>query len=127
MRLLLDTHVLLWSLLGSRRLGPATRRRLEDPANDCYVSAASTWEIAIKAGLGKSLPEFDLESLEEVIVAAGFRPLPVTLAHSLVIDGSDLPQGDPFDRLLLAQCHVETLRLLTADRNLLVSPLAIAA
>lgn len=103
------------------------RLLLEDPGNECYVSAASTWEIAIKAGLGKSPASLDLAGIEAAIIASGFRPLPVTLAHSLAIDGSQLPHGDPFDRLLLAQCHVETLRLLTADRMLLVSPLATPA
>ena len=119
--------MLLWTLLGSRRLSVRTRDLLEDPGNECYVSAASTWEIAIKAGLGTSPAGVDLGDLEASILASGFRPLPVTLAHSLALDGSELPHGDPFDRLLLAQCHVETLRLLTADRMLLASPLAIAA
>ena len=127
MRLLLDTHVLLWALLGSDRLTVGIRRLLEDPGDECFVSAASTWEIAIKAGLGKSPADIDLAGLEEAILASGFRPLPVTLAHSLAIDGSELPRCDPFDRLPLAQCHVETLRLLTADRMLLASPLAIPA
>lgn len=127
MRLLLDTHMVLWTLTGSARLSSAARRLLGAADNECFVSAASTWEIAIKAGLGKAPLRVAPAELEAAIVDAGLRPLPITLAHSLAIDAVDLAHGDPFDRLLLAQCHVETLRLLTVDRMLLASPLALAA
>jgi PIN domain nuclease of toxin-antitoxin system len=127
MRLLLDTHMVLWTLTGSARLPRAARRLLGDPDNECFVSAASTWEIAIRSGLGKSPLSLAPADLEAAIVDAGLRPLPITLMHSLAIEAVQLPHSDPFDRLLLAQCHVETLRLLTVDRMLLGSPLALAA
>ncbi len=119
--------MVLWTLTGRARLSAAARRLLGEPDNECFVSAASTWEIAIKAGLGKSPLRMAPAALEAAIVDAGLRPLPITLAHSLAIDAVELGCGDPFDLLLLAQCHVETLRLLTVDRMLLASPLALAA
>lgn len=125
MKLLLDTHIALWALADRSRLSPAARSLLEDPDNECWVSSASVWELAIKVRLGKHRLAYPLERLEEAIEAAGFRSLPVKIRHALATARVETPHADPFDRLLLAQCQAETLRLLTADKQL--ANLAVAA
>jgi len=103
MRLLLDTHAFLYFLAGHERLSPGAREAMEE-GEEAYVSAASVWEIAIKAGLGRlELPE-DLESfLLEAMEAEALMPLPVTLAHAPMVRGLPWHHKDPFDRLLVAQ------------------------
>jgi len=112
MRLLLDTRVFLWAVAGSRRLKPAARRIIES-ADQVYVSAASIWEVAIKAQLGKI--EADADQLVAAIDASGFAELPVRAAHAAGVAGLALHHNDPFDRLLLAQAITEPLKFLTAD------------
>lgn len=126
MRVLLDTHMLIWSLEDSPRLPRWARAVLEDADNECWVSSASVWEIAIKAMLGKVRLAQPLEVLEGAVERAGFRRLEVTVRHAAAIERIELTHGDPFDRLLLAQCEVETLRLLTADRLLAGLPVALS-
>jgi PIN domain nuclease of toxin-antitoxin system len=112
MRLLLDTHVFLWAVTGSRRLKSSARARLSR-ADAVYVSAASIWEIAIKAKLGKI--EADADSLAAAIEGSGFQELPVSTQHAAAVTRLPLHHGDPFDRLLLAQAFSEPLRFVTAD------------
>lgn len=120
---LLDSHVLLWLLASPERIGKACRRAL-DAAAEVRFSAASVWELAIKAELGKvSIPD----GLAASAAAAGLRELYVTAAHAEATarvslphrDPFDLPHRDPFDRMLVAQAASERLTLLTADRVLL--------
>ena len=126
MRVLLDTHVLLWALADSPRLSASARELLEDPTHDCFVSGASVWELAIRVRLGRHRLDWSLDEIEDVIEQSGYRALPVTLRHAAAIHRVDLPHGDPFDRLLLAQCEVETLRLLTADAALRGQPAVVS-
>ena len=112
MRLLLDTHIFLWAVAGSPLLKPATRRVIES-ADQVYVSAASIWEIAIKARLGKI--EADPYELTAAIDESGFVELPVRSAHAAGVGRLALHHNDPFDRLLIAQAIAEPLKLLTAD------------
>ena len=112
MRLLLDTHIVLWAITGSTRLTRATRRLMES-ADEVYVSAASFWEIAIKAGLGKV--EADPDAVAAAIEPSGFLELPVHAAHAARVARLPPHHHDPFDRLLIAQALVEPLRLVTAD------------
>jgi PIN domain nuclease of toxin-antitoxin system len=112
MRLLLDTHIFLWAVSGSPRLKSAIRRTIES-ADQVYVSAASIWEIAIKAQLGKI--EADPEELAAAIEASGFIELPVRAAHAAAVARLAPHHADPFDRLLVAQAIAEPLKLLTAD------------
>jgi PIN domain nuclease of toxin-antitoxin system len=115
MRLLLDTHVFLWAVADSPSLTSEARRTIAD-ADEVYVSAASIWEVAIKAGLGKI--QVDIGQLAGAIGASGFVELPVTVAHAACV--SELPHHhrDPFDRMLIAQAMTEPLVLLTADAML---------
>ena len=115
MRLLLDTHLLIWSLDDSGRL-PASARELIGSAARVHVSAASIWECAIKIGLGKL--RVDLGQLRQACTQAGFHELPVTAAHAERVLALPSIHRDPFDRLLVAQADVEPMRLLTADATL---------
>jgi PIN domain nuclease of toxin-antitoxin system len=124
---LLDTHVLIWVLEDSPRLSRRARAWVADPANECWVSAASIWEIAIKARLGKLELASPLASLERAVADSGLAALDVTLGHAAGVGRAEATHGDPFDRLLLSQCEIETLRLLTADRLLVSHPVALAA
>ncbi len=115
MRLLLDTHIFIWSVTDSRRLKASARAYLS-AAEIVYVSAASIWEIAIKARLGKI--EGDPEAFAAAIDASGFQELHVTSAHASAVTKLPLHHADPFDRLLLAQAFSEPLRFVTSDRAL---------
>jgi len=115
MRLLLDTHVFLWAVSADRRLKSSTRDFLSQ-ADAVYVSAASIWEIAIKARLGKI--EADAASLADAIDDSGFRELVVSARHAAAVAKLPMHHHDPFDRLLLAQAFLEPLRLVTVDDKL---------
>ena len=116
MRLLLDTHLFLWSVADSPRLSAEARRSIVS-ADEVYVSAASIWEAAIKAGLGKI--RGDVAQLAEAIGGSGFIELPVTAVHAARVAELPSHHRDPFDRLLVAQAMIEPLVLLTADAALL--------
>lgn len=110
---LLDTNVVLWVLEGNPRLGPAARRALSS-GRPLHVSPASTWELGIKARIGKIVVP---ANLAQGIGAAGLTPLPVTIDHTLTEVA--LPHRDPFDHLIVAQARCEDLVLVTADRVLI--------
>jgi len=112
MRLLLDTHVYLWVVMGSPSLTAAARSAIES-AEQTFVSAASIWEIGIKARLGKI--EADPDELVAAIEQSGFLELPVRAVHAAAAARLPLHHSDPFDRLLAAQAVSEPLRLMTAD------------
>jgi PIN domain nuclease of toxin-antitoxin system len=115
MRVLLDTHLFIWSVTGDRRLKPGLRTHLAS-AQAVYVSAASIWEIAIKVRLGKI--DGDPEKLVAAINSSGFLELAVTARHAAAVAKLPMHHSDPFDRLLLAQAFSEPLRLLTVDKVL---------
>jgi len=113
MRLLLDTHVVLWWMFGLPRLGPAAQAAIADPTAEVRVSGISAGEIAIKQSLGR------LEAPDDFVARLtedGFSELPLTTAHGLALAELPLHHRDPFDRLLVAQARVEGLTLVTADR-----------
>ena len=117
MRLLLDTHVFLWAVSGSRRLTTRIRAVIEG-ADEVFVSAASIWEIAIKVRLGRL--QADPVSMVGAIEESGFKELPVRAAHAAHVASLPLHHTDRFDRLLVAQAVTEPLRLLTADDALAI-------
>jgi len=115
MKLLLDTHLLLWAA-GSPDLLPATARPLlEDAQNELLFSAASLWEIAIKSGLGRSDFKVDARVLRRGLLDNGYQELFITSEHAVFIDSLLPLHRDPFDRILLAQACVEGITLLTTD------------
>jgi len=115
MRILLDTHLLLWAMGASRKLPRTVRARLLDPANDIYYSAASLWEIAIKSGLRRKNFRVDIEALLAALRESGFVELPITAVHAAGIAKLPAIHKDPFDRLLVAQSMAEPMTLLTND------------
>ena len=122
MRLLLDTHLLVWAMGDPERLPAGCAAMLEDPSNSLVFSVASLWELVIKQALGR--PDFNLEPslLRQALLGGGWQELPIEASHALAV--SQLPplHRDPFDRLLLAQAQVEGLLLLTADSQLSLYP-----
>lgn len=115
MRLLLDTHLLLWAAASSKRLPRDARRTIEDPANEVYFSAASVWEIAIKISLRRKDFHIDLATLLQALPEMGMTELLVSAAHAARVSGLPQIHRDPFDRLLIAQSIAEPLTLLTND------------
>jgi PIN domain nuclease of toxin-antitoxin system len=110
-RVLIDTHLLLWALGAPARLPPKARRIIRDA--DVYVSAASIWEVSIKAALGKL--RADPQEVLEALQPAGFLSLPITGEHAARVASLPPVHRDPFDRLLIAQALEEPMRLLTDD------------
>ena len=115
MRLMLDTHLLLWAVASSRRLSGAARALLEDADNEIYFSAASLWEISIKGALRRNDFTVDPEVFRQALLESGLIELPVTGAHAVGVAKLPAVHRDPFDRLLIAQCLHEPLILVTND------------
>jgi len=118
LKILLDTHLLLWAVGHSDRLKPEIRQLIEDASNVLYFSAASIWEVSIKTGLGRADFAADPEGLRRELVNGGFLELPVSAAHAVAV--LDMPplHKDPFDRMLIAQARHEGFLLLTADATI---------
>jgi PIN domain nuclease of toxin-antitoxin system len=114
-KLLLDTHLLLWAAEKPGRLSLAARKLMNDVGNELMFSAASFWEIAIKRGLGRSDFQVDPRLLRRGLLDNGYSELLIGSDHALAIDGLPLLHKDPFDRILIAQAMVEGITLLTAD------------
>lgn len=112
MRLLLDTHVLLWALESPGTLKAQARAAIENPRNPVLVSAVSSWEIGVKTAIGKLRTPFDLT---EQLRVKRFRQLHVTIEHGLRVGELPLHHRDPFDRLLVAQAQLEGLTIVTRD------------
>jgi PIN domain nuclease of toxin-antitoxin system len=114
-KLLLDTHLLLWASDRPQRLSEQARRLLNDPDNALVFSIASLWEVAIKQSLNRSDFRADARLLRRGLLDNGYDELPVTGAHAVALDSLPPLHNDPFDRILLAQAKVEGITLLTSD------------
>jgi PIN domain nuclease of toxin-antitoxin system len=117
-RLLLDTHVLLWSAETPEKLSATARRELEDASNTLFFSAASIWEIAIKISVGKLHLSMSPGQLVESLANSDFTELPVASSHAAKVASIPLHHRDPFDRLLIAQAEIEQLSLVSKDTGL---------
>ncbi len=115
MKLLLDTHLLLWAAGQPSRLTAAARRLIDAPANVLLFSSASIWEVAIKRGLGRRDFQADPRLLRRGLLDNGYSELPILSEHVVAIESLPPIHKDPFDRLLVAQATVEGFTLLTAD------------
>lgn len=115
MKLLLDTHLLLWAAAHPERLSAQARALIEAPDNELVFSVASLWEIAIKRGLGRSDFQLEPRVLRRALIDNGYIELPITGEHALAIDELAPLHKDPFDRMLIAQALSEGITLLTAD------------
>ncbi len=118
MRLLLDTHTLIWFCEGNAKLGEKAKDALEDGVNECFVSHATPWEMAIKLSIGRLHLQMELEEFfPAVLNANGFDFLAPKVAHYQELVRLPFHHRDPFDRLLIAQAKVEGLVLVTRDTN----------
>jgi PIN domain nuclease of toxin-antitoxin system len=124
-KLLLDSHVLLWAAGQPDKLPGRARSLLDDPANALIFSAASLWEFAIKQGLGRDDFRVDLHLLRRGLLDNGYSELAVTSAHAVAVDLLPSLHQDPFDRMLVAQALVEGVTLVTADPQVAQYPVAI--
>ena len=117
MKLILDTHVLLWWLNNNEPLSKEASQVICDSANLIFVSAATAWEISIKKSLGKLEAPDDIE---DALLVNRFQPLPITFPHALLAGQLPRHHDDPFDRLLVAQSRIENLTLITRDQKQLL-------
>lgn len=116
MKLLLDTHALIWWLAGDPALSLAARDAIADEANRVAVSAASAMEIATKFRLGKLAQAAVLaQDFEAIIAAQGFEPLPISVHHARIAGAMAIAHKDPFDRLLIAQAQAEGMLLVSNE------------
>jgi len=115
LKLLLDTHLLLWAAGSPDRLPAAARRLLDDPHNEPIFSSASPWEVAIKQGLRRGDLRVDARLLRRGLLDNGYEELPITSEHAVALDTLPPIHKDPFDRILLAQSMIEGITRLTAD------------
>ena len=115
MNLLLDTHALIWFITDDNKLPRNTRTLIEDPDNNCFVSIATLWEIAIKNSLGRLDLNAELDVIFRIIDETGFELLPITTDH--ILANAHLPHyhHDPFDRIIIAQSIDENLCVISKD------------
>ena len=115
MKLLLDTHLLLWIAIDSDRLSPSTRELIENTENNLLFSAASIWEVAIKTSLGREDFALDPRLFRRGLIDNNYIELPITSEHAVTVNNLPPIHRDPFDRILVAQAMVEGIILITAD------------
>jgi len=118
MRILLDTHILLWALAEPKKLSKETRAHLEDSEAEILFSAASIWEIAIKAQIGRITFSARPDEIAQAAIGSGFLELPVRAAAAALVAQLPLHHRDPFDRLLIAQAMSEPAIFCTVDKGL---------
>jgi PIN domain nuclease of toxin-antitoxin system len=114
-RLLLDTHALLWWGTLDRALTPKAKKAIAHEQSEIYVSAASAWEIAIKVRLGKLEWPAGAGSVNAYVLGQGFRPLPISLSHAEAAGQLAISHRDPFDRMLIVQAQAEELLLVSNE------------
>jgi PIN domain nuclease of toxin-antitoxin system len=114
-KLLLDTHLLLWAAGEPRRLSRQARTLIDDPDNELLFSAASLWEVAIKRGLGREDFTVDARLLRRGLLDNGYSELPINSQHVIAMESLPPIHKDPFDRILVAQAVIEGIMLLTVD------------
>jgi PIN domain nuclease of toxin-antitoxin system len=116
MRVLLDTHVLIWLVEGDKNLSTVARSAIEDEDNSLYLSIASLWEITIKLSLGKLDLQLSVdEMVESFLIPGGIEILQIETSHLSILRDLPLHHRDPFDRLIIAQAQAEGMRLVSAD------------
>ncbi|MWQ84786.1 type II toxin-antitoxin system VapC family toxin [Glaesserella parasuis] len=120
MKILVDSHILLWLAWDKKEnLSPQAVELLDDPTSEIYFSLASLWKIAIKSSLGKPDFDIDVEALEQGLIQVGCRMLAIELPHILKQAQYPFIHRDPFDRLLMAQAEVENVFFMTSDTMIL--------
>lgn len=122
MKLLLDTHLLLWAAEGFEYVPPDAQTLMSDLENELFFSVASLWEIVIKCGLGREDFKVDPRILRRGLLDNGYSELPILSEHAVAVGALPSIHKDPFDRLLVAQAIVEGITLLTADAHVAEYP-----
>jgi len=122
LKLLVDTHILLWAADHPNRLSRIARSFLNDAGNDLYFSPLSLWEVSIKGALGRKDFEFEPRKLYRQLLDNGYMELGVSSEHAIAVQNLPLIHKDPIDRLLIAQATVEGFTLLTADAKVAQYP-----
>ena len=115
MELLLDTHAFIWFFNGDDNLSATAKNLIENPANTCWLSIASLWEISIKTSIGKLALRGNFSEIEGFMAAGAIRLLPISFEHLLQLQQLPFHHRDPFDRLLIAQALTEDLTVLSRD------------
>lgn len=115
MRILIDTHILIWHLEGDEQLSPNRRSLITDPTNSIFISTASFWEIAIKSSLGKLSLSKSIEDIFVEIDQSTSSILSIEPNHALIVSKLPFHHRDPFDRMIIAQAQVELLDVMTSD------------
>jgi PIN domain nuclease of toxin-antitoxin system len=115
MKLLFDTHLILWAAFEPDRLSVVARKMMREAANELLFSAASLWEIAIKRGLGRDDFQVEPRTLRRGLLDNGYVELPIFSTHAVAVEMLPRLHRDPFDRILVAQAVVEGITLLTVD------------
>lgn len=119
MKLLLDTHILLWAAGHPEKLSEMSRALIAAPSNSLFFSTASVWEIVIKLGLGRPDFKVDPQRFRKMLAKHAYAELPVTAEHAVAVQALPPLHRDPFDRLLLAQARTEGMLLLTGDARII--------
>jgi PIN domain nuclease of toxin-antitoxin system len=117
MDLLVDTHAVIWFITEDQKLPGKTKQIIENIDNNCFVSIASIWEIAIKHSLGRLDLNTDLKRIFQIIENSGFELLPITVAQILINAGLKYHHSDPFDRIIIAQAICENLQIVSKDEQ----------
>ena len=121
-RFLVDTQLLLWNVYGSRKLPARVGRLFRDGRHQFFYSAASLWEIAIKAARGREDFVADTAAIRDVLEENGFKELPIAAEHAVAVSTLPPIHADPFDRMLVAQSIVEPMVFITSDERLAAYP-----
>jgi len=114
-KLLLDTHLLLWAAGEPQKLSAGARQFIENPEHELHFSAASVWEVVIKSSLERSDFNVDARLLRRGLLDNGYVELPIHSGHAVTVDSLPAIHRDPFDRILVAQANLEGMTLLTSD------------
>ena len=125
MKLLLDTHLLLWVAGNSKKLSKSARALIDDPENELLFSSLSIWEIALKHSVKPEEVRADARVVRRALLDNGYSEVPITSEHAVNVDQLPMIHKDPFDRILISQAIVEGVTLLTADRRVAEYPGAI--
>jgi PIN domain nuclease of toxin-antitoxin system len=121
-RLLLDTNALIWTLVCRERISPIGMDAIEDEANDVFVSVVSAWEIEIKAAKGRLKAPSDIQA---ALAAQGFQPLAIAMHHVYSVESLPRYHRDPFDRMIVAQAHLEGMTIVTSDSEIRRYPVSV--
>jgi len=117
MKCILDTHALIWFLEDNPKLSTPAKNEIESTQNQCFVSIASLWEIAVKISLGKLALRYDFSLLSDFLIKSDIEILPIEFEHLQELLHLDFPHKDPFDRLIIAQSISEKMTIITKDEN----------